>query len=105
MCTSLAFPRGNTYRKYANVCTGDGVRVSITDIARVAEVSPSTVSRALSDHPRISDETKERICQLAEEMGYTPSLLARSLVTQDTATIGVVITEASDPYIPPGGQH
>jgi len=81
------------------------VRVSITDIARVAEVSPSTVSRALSDHPRISDETKERICQLAEEMGYTPSLLARSLVTQDTATIGVVITEASDPYIPPGGQH
>jgi LacI family transcriptional regulator, repressor for deo operon, udp, cdd, tsx, nupC, and nupG len=75
------------------------VRVSITDIAKVAGVSPSTVSRALADHPRISDDTKARIRRLADEMGYTPSLLARSLVTRDTATIGVVITEASDPFL------
>jgi len=75
------------------------VGVSIKDIAERADVSPSTVSRALSDHPRISEETKRQIRQLAKEMGYTPSLLARSLVTQDTATIGVVITEASDPYL------
>jgi DNA-binding LacI/PurR family transcriptional regulator len=73
--------------------------VSIKDIAKAADVSPSTVSRALSDHPRISNETKERIRRLAKEMGYTPSLLARSLVTQDTATIGVVITSASDPFL------
>ena len=73
--------------------------VSIKDIAKSAGVSPSTVSRALSDHPRISDETKERVRRLAKEMGYTPSLLARSLVTQDTATIGVVITFASDPFL------
>jgi DNA-binding LacI/PurR family transcriptional regulator len=73
--------------------------VSIKDIARAAGVSPSTVSRALNDHPRISDETKERIRRLSEEMGYTPSLLARGLVTQDTATIGVVITSASDPFL------
>jgi len=75
------------------------VGVSIKDIAKAAGVSPSTVSRALGDHPRISDETKEQVRRLAEEMGYTPSLLARSLVTQDTATIGIVITEASDPYL------
>jgi len=73
--------------------------VSIKDIAKTAGVSPSTVSRALNDHPRISQETKERICRLAREMGYTPSLLARSLVTQDTATIGVVITMTSDPFL------
>ena len=75
------------------------MEVSIKDIAKAAGVSPSTVSRALSDHPRISLETKERIRGLAEEMGYTPSLLARSLVTQDTATIGVVITSVSDPFL------
>lgn len=73
--------------------------VSIKDIAKSAGVSPSTVSRALSDHPRISQETKTRICRLAKDMGYTPSLLARSLVTQDTATIGVVITSVSDPFL------
>ncbi|MEE8306560.1 MAG: LacI family DNA-binding transcriptional regulator, partial [Gammaproteobacteria bacterium] len=73
--------------------------ISIKDIAKAAGVAPSTVSRALSDHPRISQETKDRISRLAKEMGYTPSLLARSLVTQDTATIGVVITMASDPFL------
>ena len=73
--------------------------ISIKDIASAAGISPSTVSRALSDHPRISTETKERIRRLAEEMGYTPSLLARSLVTRDTATIGIVITMASDPFL------
>lgn len=73
--------------------------VSIKDIARAAEVSPSTVSRALHDHPRISQETKNRIRQLAQELGYTPSLPARSLVTRHTATVGMVITTASDPFL------
>lgn len=73
--------------------------VSIKDIARAAGVAPSTVSRALHDHPRISQETKNRIRQLAEELGYTPSLPARSLVTRHTATIGMVITTASDPFL------
>lgn len=73
--------------------------VSIKDIARAAGVSPSTVSRALHSHPGISAETGDRIRLLAEEMGYTPSLPARSLVTRDTATIGMVITHASDPFL------
>jgi DNA-binding LacI/PurR family transcriptional regulator len=73
--------------------------VSIKDIARAAGVSPSTVSRALHDHPRISQETKTRIHQLAQDLGYTPSLPARSLVTRHTATIGLVITTASDPFL------
>jgi len=73
--------------------------VSIKDIARVAGVSPSTVSRALHHDPRISAETAARVRRLAREMDYTPSILARSLVTKDTATIGVIITHASDPFL------
>ncbi len=73
--------------------------VSIKDIALEAGVSPSTVSRALHNHPHISEITGARINRLAQEMGYTPSLLARSLVTQDTATIGLVITYTSDPFL------
>ncbi|MGD9146159.1 MAG: LacI family DNA-binding transcriptional regulator, partial [Anaerolineae bacterium] len=73
--------------------------VSIKDIAKAAGVSPSTVSRALHHHPRISEETATRIQELAQKMGYSPSLPARSLVTRHTATIGLVITYASDPFL------
>lgn len=72
--------------------------VSIKDIAKQAGVSPSTVSRALNDHPRISDDTKVYIHQLARDMGYVPSIIARSLVAQRSATIGVAITDLTDPY-------
>ncbi len=70
--------------------------VSIKDVARVAGVSYSTVSRALNDSPRVSGETKERIQQIAAEMGYLPSAVARSLVTQRTNMIGVVVTTITD---------
>lgn len=73
--------------------------VSIKDIAQKAGVSPSTVSRALHYHPRISEETGAHIRRLAQEMGYSPSLPARSLVTRHTATIGMVITHAADPFL------
>jgi DNA-binding LacI/PurR family transcriptional regulator len=73
--------------------------VSLRDIAQEAGVSPSTVSRALHHHPRISEETAQRIRRLAKEMGYTPSLPARSLVTRDTATVGLVITHVTDPFV------
>jgi len=72
--------------------------VSIKDIAKEAGVSPSTVSRALNNHPRISEDTKVYIQQLAQEMGYVPSVIARSLVANRSATIGVAITDLSDPY-------
>jgi len=73
--------------------------VTITDIARAAGVSPSTVSRALRDHHRISSERREAIQALAVKMGYRPSQVARSLVTGRTLTLGVVVTDVSDPYV------
>lgn len=74
-------------------------RVSIKDIARAAQVSHSTVSRALSDSPLVSAETKARIQRLAREMGYSPDAQARSLVMGRTQTIGVVVTTITDPFI------
>ncbi len=72
--------------------------VSIKDIAKQAGVSPSTVSRALNDHPRISSDTKAYIQNLAKAMGYVPSTVARNLVAKRSATIGVAINHLSDPY-------
>ncbi len=73
--------------------------VTIKDIARVAGVSHSTVSRALADSPFISEETKARIRKIADEMGYSPSALGRGLVTHRSGTIGLVVTSITDPFI------
>ncbi len=73
-------------------------RSSIKDIARLANVSHSTVSRALSGSTLISPETVQRIRRIAEDSGYRPSAAARSLVTSRTATIGVVVTSIADPF-------
>jgi DNA-binding LacI/PurR family transcriptional regulator len=73
--------------------------VSIKDIAKAASVSHSTVSRALADSPLVKDETKALIKRLAEEMGYSPHALARSLVTRRTETVGVVVTTIADPFV------
>ncbi len=56
------------------------------------------VARAPASSP-LSEERAKRICELARQMGYSPSVPARSLVTRDTATIGMVITHVSDPFL------
>jgi DNA-binding LacI/PurR family transcriptional regulator len=72
--------------------------VSIKDIARLAGVSHSTVSRALHKSPLIPPATAQRIQRIAEEQGYTASAIARSLVTRRTQAIGVVVTSIADPF-------
>ncbi|HEY54398.1 MAG TPA: LacI family transcriptional regulator [Caldilineae bacterium] len=74
-------------------------RVSIKDIAELAGVSHSTVSRALHGRGRMSEETRMRIIALAEDVGYTPDALARGLVSGETRTIGVVVTTIADPFV------
>lgn len=73
-------------------------RASIKDIARIASVSHSTVSRALSGSSLVNTETASRIRRIAEDSDYRPSAAARSLVTSRTATIGVVVTSIADPF-------
>ena len=66
------------------------VKCTIKDVAKAAGVSPSTVSRALHNNPRISEQARERIRALAKEMGFHPNQMARSLVNRRTRVIGIV---------------
>ncbi len=68
-------------------------QVTIKDLARELGISPSTVSRALKDHPDISPRTKESVKQLAEKLHYQPNIIALSLRKSHTNTIGVIIPE------------
>jgi LacI family transcriptional regulator len=68
-------------------------QVTIKDIARELGISPSTVSRALKDHPDISQETKRLVNELAEKLNYQPNIVALSLRQSKTNTIGVIIPE------------
>lgn len=72
---------------------------SIKDIARMANVSSSTVSRALQNSPLISRRTAEKIQHIAKQSGYRVSAIARGLVTQRTKSIGVVVTTIADPFV------
>lgn len=67
--------------------------ISISDIARDLGVSPSTVSRALKDHPEINRDTRLRIQEYARKMNYRPNALALGLKQQKSFTIGVIIPE------------
>lgn len=64
--------------------------ITIKDIANAAEVSFSTVSKALNDSPLVKPETKSKILKVAEDLGYEPNFIARRLVTKQTKTIGLV---------------
>jgi len=59
-------------------------QATIKDIAREIGVSPSTVSRALNDHPAISKSTKEKIKAKAKELKYEPNIVALSLKNKST---------------------
>jgi DNA-binding LacI/PurR family transcriptional regulator len=66
---------------------------SISDIAKALGVAPSTVSRALKDHPDISPVTRSRIKEFAARVNYRPNALALGLKHQRSMTIGIVIPE------------
>lgn len=67
--------------------------VTIKDIARELKISASTVSRALKNHPDISDETKKAVNELAARLNYQPNAVALSLKQRRSSTIGVIIPE------------
>jgi len=74
-----------------------GVVVTIKDIAGLAGVSYSTVSKALNDSPLVKPETKKRILEIAKSQGYQRNLLARHLVSGRTRLIGLVLDDVSNP--------
>ena len=70
--------------------------VTVNDVAKKAGVSTSTVSRVISDNPRISNSTKEKVLKIMEELGYYPNANARSLARNKTGTIGVIMPTTSE---------
>ena len=72
------------------------MKVTIKDVAKEAKVSASTVSRVLSNSPRISDETKEKVYKVIEKLKYKPNAIARGLVNNKTRILGVVLPEEAE---------
>ena len=71
-------------------------RITIKDIAREMGVSPSTVSRALQNHPDISEETRKAVHAFAHEHNYKPNIMASNLRTARNTTIGLLIPNATN---------
>jgi len=74
--------------------------VTIADVARLAGVSKTTVSHAISGKRPVAPATRERITQIIAELGFRPNALARSLRMQRTQTIALIIPDITDPYYP-----
>jgi LacI family transcriptional regulator len=77
--------------------------VTIRDVARLAEVHPGTVSRALNPDTRglVNDATAARVLAAADQLGYRPNPLARGLKTSRSFTVGVLIPDLTNPLFPP----
>ncbi|UFT99228.1 LacI family transcriptional regulator [Radiobacillus kanasensis] len=79
--------------------------VTIKDVAKAADVAPSTVSRVISDSPKISEKTKRKVRKVMDDLGYHLNLNARVLVQQSTQTIGIVMKNSTseslhNPFFP-----
>lgn len=72
--------------------------VTIRDVAARAGVSLQTVSRAINNKAEIDPETRRRVLQVAGELGYRPSSIARGLKTRHTRTIGLVVPDIANPF-------
>ncbi len=78
---------------------------TLEEIAKLAGVSRSTVSRVINDHPNVRPEVRERVWQVIREVGYQPHAAARSLATNRTQVLGLIIPQAvttlfTDPFFP-----
>jgi LacI family transcriptional regulator len=78
--------------------------VRLKDIADRTGFSVNTVSLALRDSPRIPESTRRIICEAAEQLHYLPNQIAKSLVSRETKTIGLVLTDITNPILTKAAQ-
>ena len=74
------------------------MKLTISDIARLANVSKSAVSIVLNNKPGVSDKTREKIFEIVKKYNFYPNQLAQSLAVNKTKSIGLVITEIDNPF-------
>src|SRR5712691_5258021 len=72
--------------------------VSIKDVAEAAGVSTATVSRVLSNGLHVRPEVRMRVLAAVERLGYRPNLVARSLRSQQSTTIGLIVSDIGNPF-------
>jgi len=91
---------------YRDGISGKGAKmVTLKEIARECKVSPTTVSNILNGKPKVSEETKQRVLETIDKMGYRPNYIAQGLRTRKTKTIGIIaedIAQFSTPEIVEG---
>lgn len=73
-------------------------RITMTDVAESAGVSLMTVSRVVNNKEDVSQETRQRVLDVIQELGYRPSSIARGLVTRRTGTLGVVVPDIDNAF-------
>ena len=71
---------------------------TMKDIARLANVSTSTVSHVINNSRFVSDEIRDKVMHVVQQLNYTPSALARSLKVKETKTIGMLVTASNNPF-------
>ena len=83
--------------------TGTRRAATLRDVAALAKVHPSTVSRVLNGatRSRVTADTAVRIRAIAQELGYRPNTLAQGLRTRRSRSVGVIVTDISNPIVPP----
>lgn len=77
----------------------EGKRPTIVDVAREAGVSISTASNALTGVRRVNADTRKRVRAVADQLGYEPNLVARSLASKKTGMIGIVLPDITDSFM------
>lgn len=79
--------------------TGTGRReATVSDVARVAQVSKATAARALGDYGAVSEGVRNRVQKAADELGYRPNAVARTMSTGRSQTLGIVIGDIENPF-------
>lgn len=73
--------------------------MNIYDVSKKAGVSIATVSRVINHNPNVSEQTKKKVLEVMDELGYTPNVFARGLGLNTMKTIGIMCTDSSDIYL------